>query len=196
MADEQASGSVGPATDRFNAPVIDPTENVKALNSAEAKRQDGLREAESRHLREILRIRSKHAQQLDGLRAELQEEKFNGVKREQALTESHRLELKGDSEKALTAALSAADKAVDKAVSGLKELIVNNGDSAKAGIGAITDKVEDLKTTVGMLVNTRIGAQETKTEQRGVTAATLAVVGVVVSLVAIIAPIVVVLALR
>jgi hypothetical protein len=61
----------GPGVDAAGRPVIDPTENVKALNAAEAKRQDDLRRAdarrqddirnaESRHIREILTIRTHH----------------------------------------------------------------------------------------------------------------------------------------
>jgi hypothetical protein len=61
----------GPGVDATGRPVIDPTENVKALNAAEAKRQDDLRRAdarrqddirtaESRHIREILSIRTHH----------------------------------------------------------------------------------------------------------------------------------------
>jgi hypothetical protein len=170
-------GSIGPSTDRLNNPVIDPTENVKALNAAEAKRQDGLRVLESKHMREILILRSKHAQDLRASDTRLSDERFSSIKREQALVEQHRIELKGDSEKALTAALAAAEKAVqeqnksatlavDRAVAGMKELIINNQQVNQATTNALGDKVEDLKANVAVLVNTRLGAQEVRTENR------------------------------
>jgi hypothetical protein len=177
MPEPTGGGSVGPATDQRNNPVIDPTENVKALNAAEAKRQDGLREKESKHLREILNLRSKHAIEMSRLQAELINEKFAASARIETLTESHRLELKADSEKQISAALAAADRyvaaqnqastlAVDRAVAGMKELIVNNQQVNSATTNALGDKVEDLKASVAVLVNTRLGAQEQKVETR------------------------------
>jgi hypothetical protein len=66
VSEEQkySPGSTGPATDRMNNPVIDPTANVYALVEAAIKRQDDLREAESRHVREIAQLRADYAQEL------------------------------------------------------------------------------------------------------------------------------------
>jgi hypothetical protein len=188
MADDPHGASGGPATDRLNEPVIDPTENVKALNAAANERQDDLRKVESEHLREILALRTEHVREIRAADAALNNERFDGVRREQALTESHRIELKADSATQLTAALAAAEKAVqeqnksatlsvDRAVAGMKELILNNQQVNQATTNALGDKVEDLKTNVAMLVNTRVGAQETRTEQRAVTGASVALVG-------------------
>ena len=57
MTEAAAGGSLGPATDSKNIPVIDPTENVRELVSAEVKRQDDLREAEAAHRREVEEMR-------------------------------------------------------------------------------------------------------------------------------------------
>lgn len=46
------------------SPVIDPTKNVLDLVAAAIQRQDNLREAESRHVREIIEIRAAHAEQM------------------------------------------------------------------------------------------------------------------------------------
>lgn len=63
--------SEGPATDRNNTPVVDPTENVKSLSIAANKRQDDLREAERRynearldHEKELSQIRAEHQKEL------------------------------------------------------------------------------------------------------------------------------------
>jgi hypothetical protein len=61
----------GPGVDAAGNPVIDPTKNVLDLVRAAIQRQDDLRGAESRHLREVIelrgeiaRIREAHAQEL------------------------------------------------------------------------------------------------------------------------------------
>jgi hypothetical protein len=188
MDGEQARGSIGPSTDRNNEPVVDPTENVKALNAAANDRQDDLRKLESEHLREILQLRTDHVQQIRAADAALTNERFAAVQREQNLIESHRIELKDDSGKALTAALAAAEKAVseqnksatlavDRAVAGMKELIVNNAQVTQATTNALSDKVEDLKSSVATIVNQRLGAREQRTDQRAMTGGTVALIG-------------------
>jgi hypothetical protein len=183
MADNE-----GPSTDRHNEPVVDPTENVKALNAAANERQDDLRELESRHLREILQLRTDHVQEIRAADAALTSERFAAVQREQALIESHRVELKDDAAKALAAALAAAEKAVseqnrsstlaqDRAVAGMKELIVNNAQVSQATTNALSDKLEDVKSSVAVIVNQRLGARERATDQRAVTGTTVALIG-------------------
>lgn len=61
---QQAGGSIGPATDAQNTPVIDPTENVLQLVDAAVQRQDDLRQQESAHLRELMSLRAQHDQQM------------------------------------------------------------------------------------------------------------------------------------
>lgn len=57
-----AGASQGPATDRGNNPVFDPSQNVNALVEAEAKRQDQLRDANNKLTEEKIK-------RLDDLRA-------------------------------------------------------------------------------------------------------------------------------
>jgi hypothetical protein len=72
-----ATQSGGPATDALGGPVIDPTKNVLDLVDSETRRQDNLREAESRHVREIIHLRGQETtkemeatQYVERLRAE------------------------------------------------------------------------------------------------------------------------------
>jgi hypothetical protein len=54
----ESQGSPGPATDRHNSPVIDPTANVIALVAANDRRQDDLRGMVAAHLKEIVTLRA------------------------------------------------------------------------------------------------------------------------------------------
>ena len=59
------SPSPGPGVDVEGNPVIDPTANVRELVDAAIQRQDDLREAESRHVREHCAVmHSEHAREL------------------------------------------------------------------------------------------------------------------------------------
>ena len=67
---EQPRSSVGLGVDASGGPVIDPTQNVLDLVSAAIKRQDDLREAESRHVREIAGLRAEYQAELRMLETE------------------------------------------------------------------------------------------------------------------------------
>ena len=65
MEQQKTSGpSQGPAVDRAGAPVIDPTDNVIALVRAGLDRQDVLRKQESKHIRELLELRTMYDEKL------------------------------------------------------------------------------------------------------------------------------------
>ena len=71
------STSTGLGVDAQGGPVVDPTQNVLDLVAAAIKRQDDLREAESRHVREIANLRAEYiaelrqaeARRIDAIRA-------------------------------------------------------------------------------------------------------------------------------
>jgi len=56
--------TVGLGVDAYGQPVIDPTANVIAIIEAAIKRQDDLREAESRHVREVAKLRAEYSMEL------------------------------------------------------------------------------------------------------------------------------------
>jgi hypothetical protein len=67
VAEEEPDGAArrpGPGVDRDGRPVVDPTRNVLDLVTAAIQRQDDLRRAESRHLRELVEVRSAYDLQL------------------------------------------------------------------------------------------------------------------------------------
>lgn len=57
-------GNPGPGVDLYGQPVIDPTQNVLDLVRAAIERQDDLRTAESRHIRELATVRAEYDHQL------------------------------------------------------------------------------------------------------------------------------------
>ena len=59
----------GIGVDASGGPVVDPTQNVLDLVAAAIKRQDDLREAESRHVREMAEQRDKFQRDISDLRA-------------------------------------------------------------------------------------------------------------------------------
>ncbi len=61
MSESSYGGSLGPSTDRFNDPVIDPTKNVLDLVESAIQRQDDLRAAEAEHVREVIALRAEIA---------------------------------------------------------------------------------------------------------------------------------------
>lgn len=75
--------SMGPSTDRTNTPVIDPTENVKALTEAANLRQDDLRIAmqhrvdlEINHTKEIMELRGAFNREI----RELETSRLNSIR--------------------------------------------------------------------------------------------------------------------
>lgn len=60
----QGGGSQGPATDRHNEPVVDPTKNVLDLVDQAIKRQDDMREAFEKRLIEQIELRATYDAQL------------------------------------------------------------------------------------------------------------------------------------
>lgn len=68
MSDQ--GGNQGPATDKRNEPVVDPTKNVLQLVEAAISRQDDLRAAEASHMRELNAMRDMHFESLRKAEAE------------------------------------------------------------------------------------------------------------------------------
>lgn len=70
---QQQGGSQGPATDRNNAPVIDPTANVLLLVEAAVDRIDDMRDAAVRRLDDLRDLESRNAEQRERLRAQYED---------------------------------------------------------------------------------------------------------------------------
>lgn len=64
VSEYQAGSSQGPATDRHNEPVVDPTKNVLDLVDQAIKRQDDMREAFEKRLIEQIALRADYDEKL------------------------------------------------------------------------------------------------------------------------------------
>jgi len=178
------SGNTGTAMHVLTDPTVLTTQQLRhELRGVErelTQRQE-TREREQLTLRELIETR------LDGLDT-LNAERFVGQRREDAIREAHRLELKVDSEKMLSTASIAAEKAVqaalaaaekardqqtiasqlatEKATLAGKEQMEQQGETFTLAISGLTTSVNDLKSLVGELRVEKRTAQEQVTEHR------------------------------
>jgi hypothetical protein len=70
------STSPGPGVDAQGRPVVDPTENVKALTEAAVARLDDLRTADTIHLRELMELRAYY----DGLLRQAETARIDAIR--------------------------------------------------------------------------------------------------------------------
>jgi hypothetical protein len=111
----EMGGSEGPATDRHNEPVIDPTQNVLDLVEAAIRRQDDLRSAEQDHVREILQLRTQLGEQDSKCAGEIAELRAEASRRIDEIRSSHAQQLR-DAEAARIDAIRSVDvEAVQRA---------------------------------------------------------------------------------
>lgn len=167
---------------RIVRPDPDPTErtvdlleqSIEEINRDLALRAE-IRQREHASLQELIESRM-------GSNEELALERVASIRREIAINEAHRLELKSDSEKTLNtatiaaekavqAALAAAEKARDqqtiasqlattKAEEASKEQLKQQGETFTTGIAGLSSGLSDVKTAVSELRAERRGGQE------------------------------------
>jgi hypothetical protein len=104
----------GAATDAHGLPVVDPTRNVLQLVEAAIQRQDDLRDADARHVREVAALRDRYEDRLREAESVRVKERLETIAHELKQRESQRIELKADAEKNIAAALQAAKEAVQE----------------------------------------------------------------------------------
>ena len=202
----ESAGNQGPATDRRNEPVVDPTKNVLQLVEAAIQRQDDLREAEAKHLRDILDLRAEFAREIreaENLRqATVNKERFASVETQLDLVERQRVEQKKDTKDAVDAALAAAKEAVKEQTTASQLSIGKSEASTKEQLNqlsatfttaqqAMTQAIVSLTTRVERIENARTTLAEQRTDTRGGTTATIASISVAIALLSIIATVVI-----
>jgi chromatin remodeling complex protein RSC6 len=155
-----------PEREDDGAPLVDPTKNVLQLVEAAIQRQDDLRAAESRALREKVAALEK-----------VIDARLDSHDKEFSLVESRRVEQKVDTKVAVDAALSAAEKAVkEQTVASEKSIIKSETSAAEqskqqnatftAALKGVTDTVGDLKERLGKVEARVISNAEARTNQR------------------------------
>jgi hypothetical protein len=160
----------GPATDAKGNPVVDPTANVLALVAAAIQRQDDLRDAEARHLREVSDIRAAYAadlrhaetQRIDAIRA---------------------VDVAAVQQASQVSATQASTLAAQVATSA-ETLRTQVAAAATAATVALAAALEPIQKDIADLRRAQYEAQGQKTqvvEARGVTSQTQTMIGLVLS---------------
>lgn len=156
------------------------------LSEVESLKED--LEVSTKNLQDQITLLRADDRELTVARLELLHEKVAGIRREIVIYETHRLELKGDSEKTLStatiaaekavqAALAAAEKARDqqtiasqlattKAEEASKEQMKQQGETFTLAISSLTTGLSDVKSMLGELRAEKRGGQEQTSERR------------------------------
>ena len=150
--------STGPGVDVRGNPVVDPTKNVLNLVEAAIQRQDDLREAESRHVREIISIQSAHsasmrlaeAARIDAIRAV----DVGAVQRDKEVSAQHASTLAAQvalSAEAVRVALAGAMEPIQKDIADLRRAQYE-AQGVRTNVGETRDVKAESRLTVGMVV--------------------------------------------
>ena len=165
MTDESRShGGIAPNGHPRDA---DPTTNVLDLVAAAIQRQDDLRTADSKAIREAIVALEKHVML-----------RFTAIDHEFTLIESHRVEQKIDTKVAVDAALSAAEKAVKEQTLASEKSIIKSETSAAeqskqqnatftAAQKGVSDTLADVKDRVVKIESRLSGVREQEADRRG-----------------------------
>jgi hypothetical protein len=197
------------ASDRFGNPVVDPTKNVLDLVEAANRRQDDLRQAEQAHMREVLTLRtelgnqdSKCAAEIAGLRAENAEtlrEIEQAHAAELRLAEAQRIDAirQVDVEAVQRAAevqSTAADRLAKQVTDSAEAMRTQVAAASEAATRNLATAVSPLTEAVAELRQAQYEAQGQKTQvvetkaQQGVSAGQMiALVGVAIAFLGLIA---------
>lgn len=140
-----AEESAGPATNRYNEPVVDPTKNVQDFLYAAIQRQDDLREAEARHWRELANLRAEHTREMR--RAET--DRINAIRA---------VDVGAVNRAAEVAATQATTLAAQVAVSA-ETLRAQVASTAAAGSAALATALEPINASIADLRKAQYEAQ-------------------------------------
>jgi hypothetical protein len=172
-----ASSSPGPSVDRHGTPVVDPTQNVLDLVRAAIERQDDLRTAESRHIRELATVRAEYDSQLranDQLAASLRsgfEEKLR--EKETARIDAIRaVDVGAVTRAAEVSATQAATLATQQQASAdalrgqVEQARIATADALAQALAPITKSIEDLRAAQYQQQGEKSSKVETSTSDR------------------------------
>jgi hypothetical protein len=168
----------GPGVDAAGQPVIDPTRNVLDLVAAAIQRQDDLRDAESRHLREMAGLREEYA-------AELRR------------TEAARL----DAIRAVdVGAVQRAAEVQAQVANALASQVATSADAFRVALSAQLEPLQrdiaDLRKTQYEQAGQKAQVVEGKSDQRSGTATIIAAASAALAFVSIVAAVVLAVTLR
>lgn len=174
----------GPAVDAQGRTVVDPTQNVLDLVEAAIKRQDDLREMESKHTREMSTFRTVFDNKIDGMRAEFAEklagkesERLDSIRAVDQATVQQRATVYEQQVQALAKAASETAETLRKQVESTALASDTKNDAKFAEVTRALAALQEAQFRTA-------GGKEQVTETRATISSAQAVVGIVLSLVA------------
>jgi cobalamin biosynthesis Mg chelatase CobN len=167
--------SPGPGVDARGIPVIDPTANVLALVSAAIKRQDDLREQESRHVREVLKVRAAYDKEL----RLAESARLDAIRAVDASAVQRASDVAGTAASTLASQVTAAAVTlrgqVDAAATAAAAALVT-------ALEPITKSIEDLRRTQYQGVGEKVAQTETRGSNQWIITTVVAIVAIIVTL--------------
>jgi cobalamin biosynthesis Mg chelatase CobN len=180
----ERKGGINPGlgVDAQGNPVLDPTKNVLDLVEAAIQRQDDLREAESRHVRETSRAEASHVREIAALRAEYQAELRSAeIERIDAIRAVDVAAIQQSRSEAETRATALANQ-VQASAEAMRNQVAA---AASAAATSLAQALEPVQKDIADLRRAQYEAQGQKTqvvESRAGLSGTTAIIGAVVAL--------------
>lgn len=172
MTNQIPQGNLGPATDRHNDPVIDPTQNVLQLVQAAVTRLDDLRILESTHIREMFEIRGQHTKDMRLAEAD----RINAIRLVDVQAVQRAAEVQAAQASAIANTVTASAEAMRTQVQAAAAAAEAN---LKASLEPMQKAIADLSRTQYELAGQRTQIGET----RQVNSATYALIGIIITIV-------------
>lgn len=189
---EAEYGNAGPATDRYNEPVVDPTQNVLDLVNAAISRQDDLRDMQAKHIKEMLSIRSvktvsdvEHIAEILRLRAEY-DDKLRGKETER-IDAIRAVDVGAVSRAAEVSAAQAATLANQVAASAetlrgqVEAARIQTATGLATALEPITKSIDELRAAQYQQQGEKSAYSETRTQSNWSVSTVIAVAAVVIT---------------
>jgi TolA-binding protein len=159
--------------DAFGNPVLDPTRNVRDLVEAAIMRQDDLRAAESRHVREITSLRAEYQQEL----RKAETERIDAIRAVDVGAVQRAAEVQATQAAALAAQVAASAEAMRTQVAAAATAAQT---SLSAALVPIQDAIADLRRAQYEAQGQKTQVVEAQTSRSGIYAAIGAVAALLV----------------
>ena len=180
---EQAGRDNGPSTNRNNEPVVDPTSNVYELVNSAMRRQDDLRDKDAQHVREMLAIRAEHQAKLQTAESA----RIDAIRAVDTTAVQQAAQVSAQQATILAAQVATSAETLRTQVAAAAQASTI---ALAAALEPIIKDVADLRRVQYEQAGQKAQVGEAKVDQRGGTATIIAVAGVLIAILALIASVV------
>jgi cobalamin biosynthesis Mg chelatase CobN len=181
-------GNPGLGVDAQGNPVVDPTQNVLNLVAAAIQRQDDLRAAESRHVREIAGLRAEYAMEL----RDAETQRINAIRQVDVEAVQRAAEVQATQATALAKQVTDAAEANRAAVAAAAAA---SSTALAAALEPIQKDIQELRKAQYEAAGVKAQTTDTTTSSRSNVLIGVAAAGVVVAVLSVVATVVIALLL-